>query len=451
MSDHGHWVPPLQAAGYSANASISTTLASECCVCELQCTPEWNATCGQCRRLCHFGEACSTSLSGGRTICLKCAVEMAAVGLGVSTHTATTSAPVATAMSTTSPPPAPTEPEPVRGILRAPTTTFSQLPSPPATGQPKKSASITSIIAGAASATAVKPPKRKPGELPKLLKVQDPCNDRQNPRLTVASRIKCLHKLHRLLIENDQQLDAVSDEDIPLAAHCELKIFKRHVLPGQYYRQITSLFKSIEAATKKGEIYDIHTFMEGSGRASVTGPASKRRRVEPDSVSTAPPSTAPIEGTSTKVVATAEACDSQGAVAAAKAPAALPTSVDATMSPAESPPTSSASDALAFLEVECGCRVAIVDTSNKLETVLDLFSVSGAPVAVDIEGANLGATGKIATVQLCVQGSNDVFICDIVSLGTMAFATSRPSLRGLLESDDVLKIFWDCRTDSAAL
>ena len=106
---------------------------------------------------------------------------------------------------------------------------------------------------------------------------------------------------------------------------------------------------------------------------------------------------------------------------------------------------------LAFEDVECGCRVALVDTAGKLENAVELLMVSGEPVAVDIEGANLGARGQMATVQLCVEGSNDVFICDIVALGEKAFSTKRASLRVLLESADIMKLFWDCRTDAKAL
>ena len=117
-------------------------------------------------------------------------------------------------------------------------------------------------------------------------------------------------------------------------------------------------------------------------------------------------------------------------------------------SPAALPPPD---PALRFDDVQSGCRAAVVDTPDKLETVLDLHMSGGAVVAVDLEGANLGPTGTLSTVQLCVEGSSDVFVCDVLTMKAAAFATSRSSLRQLLEDPANTKIFWDCRTDAAAL
>ena len=92
MDTGGGWYDPhsayVGAGGASAGEWQDTTeaAASVCCVCHLQATPAWNPKCSSCGNLCHYGEACSASLSGGRTVCLKCAIDVATVGLALPEH-----------------------------------------------------------------------------------------------------------------------------------------------------------------------------------------------------------------------------------------------------------------------------------------------------------------------------------------------------------------------------
>jgi hypothetical protein len=531
LSPTGGWYDPRSAnvhTGAGAGAASAAPAAgfwqddavaapSVCCVCELEATAGWSPTCSRCERLCHYGEACSATLSGGRTVCLKCAIDIATAGLPAvpaanksaeagaatpGTHANAWSSVGGTERTSTAGgggEAAPTSHVP-RGILKPSTAVFTQQPSRPARAGPGPGATssfnISSVIAGAAAATAAAARKRKrqePGWVPELLKVADPCNDKQCPRLSIETRIKCLRKLHALLVANDpaRHDDESRDDEAPAAVACELRVFRTHVNPGGYIRQFNSLFKAVEAATAARETFDLDAYVEGKGRASVAG-AGKRRRVDAEadvadgrdasapvtsvtgagSATTTPttvmktttPSTAAQPSATTAAAATATAV----VFALAAAPSAPPSSALTPSTPAVAASASSSSSftptptlatptlpppdpELRFEDVESGCRVAVVDTPDKLETVIELHLSRGVAVAVDLEGANLGPTGALSTVQLCVEGSTDVFVCDVLSLGAAAFATHRSSLRQLLEDPTVAKLFWDVRTDAAAL
>jgi ribonuclease D len=70
-------------------------------------------------------------------------------------------------------------------------------------------------------------------------------------------------------------------------------------------------------------------------------------------------------------------------------------------------------------------------------------------VSIDLEGVNLGRTGKICLLQLaCMDGR--VFLFDIYALGEDAFIGDF-SLRTILESESIIKLMYDCRSDCDAL
>jgi|AntAceMinimDraft_5_1070358.scaffolds.fasta_scaffold42523_1 exonuclease 3'-5' domain-containing protein 1 len=72
----------------------------------------------------------------------------------------------------------------------------------------------------------------------------------------------------------------------------------------------------------------------------------------------------------------------------------------------------------------------------------------GAPVAVDYEGVNLCRDGSLCLVQVAPR-HGPVLLIDTFTLGQHAFGAGR--LRELLESEDIVKICFDCRADSDAL
>ncbi|RMZ75733.1 hypothetical protein DV737_g5136, partial [Chaetothyriales sp. CBS 132003] len=75
-------------------------------------------------------------------------------------------------------------------------------------------------------------------------------------------------------------------------------------------------------------------------------------------------------------------------------------------------------------------------------------------VFVDLEGVNLGRLGAVAIMQLLVPPSPIVYLIDVHVLGAKAFEVSTDdatSLKSVLESKTIFKVFFDIRNDSDAL
>jgi len=71
-------------------------------------------------------------------------------------------------------------------------------------------------------------------------------------------------------------------------------------------------------------------------------------------------------------------------------------------------------------------------------------------IALDVEGVNLSRSGQISLVQIATAGA--VYLFDITQLKRSAFKPGRSEgLTALLENDAILKVIFDCRTDSDAL
>jgi len=92
---------------------------------------------------------------------------------------------------------------------------------------------------------------------------------------------------------------------------------------------------------------------------------------------------------------------------------------------------------------------ALVETADQCAQALERIRSSGSVVFVDCEGVNLGRNGRLCLVQVCTL-RREAFLFDVVDPAVLA-ATMDAGLRALLESQSVLKVFHDCRSDSDAL
>ena len=108
------------------------------------------------------------------------------------------------------------------------------------------------------------------------------------------------------------------------------------------------------------------------------------------------------------------------------------------------------------------------DLASMLAALMDL-STSPPSLYIDLEGANLSRNGTVALLTLYVPPKDTVYLIDIHTLGTRAFSTPATTtaaapedltkdagdpattLKSLLESSTVPKVFFDVRNDSDAL
>lgn len=96
-------------------------------------------------------------------------------------------------------------------------------------------------------------------------------------------------------------------------------------------------------------------------------------------------------------------------------------------------------------------RAALGDCLEDLEKLMER---DNAVAAVDCEGVDLDRNGRLCTVQILCRGGDKTYVLDIVVLGMSAFTTctaSGFSLKGVIERQDKLKLFFDPRYDSDAL
>lgn len=101
--------------------------------------------------------------------------------------------------------------------------------------------------------------------------------------------------------------------------------------------------------------------------------------------------------------------------------------------------------------------VSIVDSSTALEALLDcLENIPTQPPSLylDLEGVRLSRHGTISIMQICVLPRNQVFLVEIHVLQGKAFSIpnhSGTTLKSVLESEMVPKVFFDVRNDADAL
>ncbi|KAL7955393.1 ribonuclease H-like domain-containing protein [Trichoderma compactum] len=98
-----------------------------------------------------------------------------------------------------------------------------------------------------------------------------------------------------------------------------------------------------------------------------------------------------------------------------------------------------------------------IDTLHALSKVVD--ALTGLPaqppsIYVDLEGQYLSRYGTISILQIHVHPTNTTYLIDVQSLGNKCFSTAgetRWTLKAILESGYIPKVFFDVRSDSDAL
>lgn len=99
----------------------------------------------------------------------------------------------------------------------------------------------------------------------------------------------------------------------------------------------------------------------------------------------------------------------------------------------------------------------LVDTCTAVADLIDTLTdlpTSPPSLYVDIEGVHLSRHGSISILQLLVSPDNRTYLIDIHTLGDKAFSTAGATgqtLKGILESDSIPKVFFDVRCDSDVL
>lgn len=99
----------------------------------------------------------------------------------------------------------------------------------------------------------------------------------------------------------------------------------------------------------------------------------------------------------------------------------------------------------------------IIDTTAAIAELVELLTdVPNNPpsIYVDLEGINLSRHGSISIMQIFLLPRDEVYLIDIHTLGQEAFShpsTCGKTLKGILEDENIQKVFFDVRNDSDAL
>jgi exonuclease 3'-5' domain-containing protein 1 len=99
----------------------------------------------------------------------------------------------------------------------------------------------------------------------------------------------------------------------------------------------------------------------------------------------------------------------------------------------------------------------MIDSPSALKTFIDdLPDCKGSvpTLYVDLEGNNLSRNGTLSLITILVEPRHTVHLVDITGLGKQAFeiaGSEQQTLRSILESEDIIKVFFDIRNDSDAL
>ena len=99
----------------------------------------------------------------------------------------------------------------------------------------------------------------------------------------------------------------------------------------------------------------------------------------------------------------------------------------------------------------------LVDTCTAVADLIDAIAnlpTSPPSLYIDLEGVNLSRHGSVSILQVHFSPDNRTYLIDIHTLGDKAFSTAGASgqtLKGILESDSIPKVFFDVRNDSDAL
>ncbi|KAJ6551233.1 ribonuclease H-like domain-containing protein [Mycena capillaripes] len=98
-------------------------------------------------------------------------------------------------------------------------------------------------------------------------------------------------------------------------------------------------------------------------------------------------------------------------------------------------------------------NIILVDTVPLLQSCLAGLA-NTTSLAIDLEGVALCRSGSLCIMQLKAAESDTIWLVDIVVLSTSAFevtGANGQSLKSILESRSVKKLFFDVRNDSDAL
>ena len=99
----------------------------------------------------------------------------------------------------------------------------------------------------------------------------------------------------------------------------------------------------------------------------------------------------------------------------------------------------------------------LIDSESSLKSFLDQIQDLPAhppSLYLDLEGINLSRNGSISIIQVFLRPSSRIFLIDVLVLGRKAFDTPNGSgltFRLVLESNSIIKVFFDVRNDSDAL
>ena len=99
-------------------------------------------------------------------------------------------------------------------------------------------------------------------------------------------------------------------------------------------------------------------------------------------------------------------------------------------------------------------QCSLIDTPASLSAFIDsLASLPNSPpfLYCDLEGAKLSRHGTISILTLLVQPTNHTYLIDSHTLHAAAFTTAGTTLKSILESPTIPKVFFDVRNDSDAL
>jgi exonuclease 3'-5' domain-containing protein 1 len=101
--------------------------------------------------------------------------------------------------------------------------------------------------------------------------------------------------------------------------------------------------------------------------------------------------------------------------------------------------------------------IVVVDSATTLLSLLNNIiglAVDPPSLYLDLEGVKLGRHGSISIISLYIAPTKKIYLIDIHRLGKTAFSTtnsSATSLKTILESPTIPKVFFDIRNDSDAL
>jgi exonuclease 3'-5' domain-containing protein 1 len=101
----------------------------------------------------------------------------------------------------------------------------------------------------------------------------------------------------------------------------------------------------------------------------------------------------------------------------------------------------------------------MIDSPSALKAFIGGLPGLDGPVPslyIDLEGNNLSRKGTLSLVTILVEPRHTVHLIDVTGLGKQAFQVTGPSpdertLKSILESQDIVKVFFDIRNDSDAL